>query len=79
MNMTRICIDGWSKIKKPYFSVHVISSDYIQGFSVMSDSCISVVREINLVKYIFLSTLQNKDIQKRDRVGSETVPVKWAL
>lgn len=53
--------------------------DYIQGFSAVSDSCISVVREINLVKYIFLSTLQNKGIQMRDRVGSETVPVKQAL
>lgn len=53
--------------------------DYIQGFSGASDSCISVVRDINLVKYIFLSALQNKGIQMRDRVGSETVPVKSTL
>lgn len=66
-------------LKKSVFFCTCYPLDYIQSFSGMPDSCISVVREIDWVKYIFLSTLQNKGIQMRDRLSSDTVPVKLAL
>ena len=51
------------------------TSSFDQGLSGMSDSCSCVVKENKLVKYIFLSTVQNKGIQMGDRVGSGAVPV----